>query len=150
MAEPVKETAVIGEEASFSGTFKGQDLVLLGRLDGEVEVRGRLRVGPKGSARATVRAVLVEVEGQIEGEIRCESLSLLPTARVRGTFVAKRLAVQEGAIVEGSINPTSGRAAEPPPVPAAPPPPVSVAPEAPGPAQSAVPSGPPPEGDVPK
>jgi cytoskeletal protein CcmA (bactofilin family) len=122
MAEAAKDVAAIGEESSFSGKFKGQDLVVLGRFEGEIEVRGRLRVGAKGHAKANVRAATVEVEGELDGDVRCESLSLLPTARVRGTLTAKRLAVQEGALVEGSINPASARPADPPPAPAPAPP----------------------------
>jgi len=117
MADAAKDVAVIGEGDSFSGTFKGQDLNVLGRFEGEIEVRGRLRVGPKGHAKANVRAATVEAEGEIEGDVRCESLSLLPTARVRGTLTAKRLAVQEGALVEGSVNPASTRQPDPPPAP---------------------------------
>lgn len=127
MADAAKDVAVIGEEASFSGKFKGQDLIVLGRFEGEIEVRGRLRVGPKGQAKASVRAATVEVEGEVEGDVRCESISLMPTARVRGMLSSKRLAVQEGALVEGSINPASARPPEPPPPPApAPPAPAQV------------------------
>lgn len=116
-AEPGKDAAVIGEEASFSGRFTGKDLVLLGRLEGEIELRGRLRLGPKAHARANVRAAAVDAEGQLEGEVRADAMNVTPTARVRGTFVVKRLSVQEGALVEGSINPASARQAEPPPAP---------------------------------
>ena len=129
MAEPAKDvagigkdTAVIGEDASFSGRFVGKDLLVLGRLEGDIELRGRLHLGPKGHARANVRAATVEVEGELNGEVRADALSLMPTARVRGTFVAKRLSVQEGAVVEGSINPGSARHAEPSASPFAPPP----------------------------
>jgi cytoskeletal protein CcmA (bactofilin family) len=147
MAESAKDGAVVGEEASLSGKFKGQDLLVLGRLEGELELRGRLRVGPKGSVRATVRAATIEVEGEVEGELRSDALSLFPTARVRGTFAAKRLTVQEGALVEGSINPASSRAPEPPPPPTPPPTP----PPAPTPpANVAPPSEPKPEGEPPK
>jgi cytoskeletal protein CcmA (bactofilin family) len=183
MAEPAKDvagigkdTAVIGEDASFSGRFVGKDLLLLGKLEGDIELRGRLHLGPKGHARANVRAATVEVEGELNGEIRADALSLLPTARVRGTILAKRLSVQEGAVVEGSINPGSARHAEPsaspfapPPAPAAPPaqpwaarpsPPAaapaphgSPAPSAPATPGPAAPGSPPekkPEGDPPR
>jgi cytoskeletal protein CcmA (bactofilin family) len=121
MADAAKNMAVIGEEASFSGIFKGHDLIVLGRFEGQIEVGGRLRVGPKGHAKANVRAAAVEVEGEIEGDVRCESISLMPTARVRGILSSKRLAVQEGALVEGSINPGSAHQADPAPKAPAPP-----------------------------
>ncbi len=184
MAEPAKDvagigkdTAVIGEDASFSGRFVGKDLLVLGRLEGDIELRGRLHLGPKGHARANVRAAMVEVEGELNGEIRADALSLLPTARVRGTILAKRLSVQEGAVVEGSINPGSARhtepsaspfapapaapaaptgqpwAARPSPPAAAPAPHVSPAPQGPATPSPAVPGPPPekkPEGDPPR
>jgi cytoskeletal protein CcmA (bactofilin family) len=152
MAEPAKDvsgigkdSAVIGEDASFSGRFVGKDLLLLGRLEGDIELRGRLHVGPRGNAKANVRAATVEVEGELNGEIRADALSMLPTARVRGTLIAKRLSVQEGAVVEGSINPGSARHAEPSASPFAPPP-APVTPARPSPAPmphaSPTPSGP--------
>ena len=36
MVEAAKNMAVIGEEASFSGLFKGHDLVVLGRFEGQI------------------------------------------------------------------------------------------------------------------
>ena len=111
MAEPVKDGAVIGEDAHFAGRFLGQDLLLLGRLEGEIQLRGRLRLGPKAQARSNVRAATVEVEGELEGEIRADMLSLAATARVRGTLIVKRLAVQEGAVLEGAVNPGGAKEA---------------------------------------
>lgn len=107
MADAPKEMAVIGEEASLSGRVSGQDLLVLGRVEGEIELRGKLRVGPKGRAQATVRAHTIEIEGELEGDVRAEVLTLAQTARARGTFMAKRLSVQEGAVLEGHINPQS-------------------------------------------
>jgi cytoskeletal protein CcmA (bactofilin family) len=99
--------AVVGEDAQFSGRFSGQDLDVLGRLEGEVEVKGRLRIGKKGLVKAKVKAAVTEIEGEFEGELRSDALTLTETARARGTFVAKRLNVREGAVLEGSINPTA-------------------------------------------
>jgi cytoskeletal protein CcmA (bactofilin family) len=107
MADAPKEMAVIGEDAFLSGRVTGQDLLVLGRVEGQIELRGRLRVGPKGRAQATVRAHTIEIEGELEGDVRAEVLTLAQTARARGTFVAKRLSVQEGAVLEGHINPQS-------------------------------------------
>jgi cytoskeletal protein CcmA (bactofilin family) len=106
VSDAAKDAAVIDEGATFAGSFKGHDLLVLGRFEGEIELDGRLRVGPSGKARAEIRATTVEIAGEVDGQVRAESLSLLPTARVRGTFLAKRLSVAEGAVVEGSINPT--------------------------------------------
>jgi cytoskeletal protein CcmA (bactofilin family) len=97
--------AIVGEDAQFNGRFSGQDLDVQGRLEGEVEVKGRLRVGKQGRVKAKVKAAIVEIEGEFEGELRADALTLAESAKAKGTFVAKRLNVKEGAVLEGSINP---------------------------------------------
>jgi cytoskeletal protein CcmA (bactofilin family) len=96
---------VVGEGASLTGKIRGRDLKVLGTLQGELQIEGTLHVGLQGRVVARVRAGEVVVEGEIEGDVRASSLTLTETARARGTFVAKRLLVKEGAVVEGSINP---------------------------------------------
>ena len=55
--------------------------------------------------KAKVKAAVAEIEGEFEGEVRADSLTLTETARAKGTFLAKRLNVREGAVLEGAINP---------------------------------------------
>jgi cytoskeletal protein CcmA (bactofilin family) len=119
MANETK-VAIVGEDAQFSGRFSGQDLDVLGRLEGDVEVKGRLRIGKQGRVKAKVKAAVTEIEGEFEGELRADSLTLSETARAKGTFVAKRLSVREGALLEGSINPVVAQAPAPAPPPATP------------------------------
>lgn len=106
MASVTKEGgAVFGAEEVFSGTLHGQDLTVHGGFDGEVELKGTLRVTRGGRVRAKVKAMAVDLEGEFDGEIRTETLTVAETARARGTFVAKRLSVREGALIEGAVNP---------------------------------------------
>jgi cytoskeletal protein CcmA (bactofilin family) len=109
-------TAMVGEDAQFSGRFSGQDLDVQGRLEGEVEIKGRLRIGKQGRVKARVKAAVVEIDGEFEGEVRSDTLTLTETAKAKGTFVAKRLNVREGAVLEGAVNPSAAQAA-PAPVP---------------------------------
>jgi cytoskeletal protein CcmA (bactofilin family) len=119
---------MVGEGTVVTGKVKGKDLTVLGVVEGEVQLEGRLLVGKGGRVKASVRAGEVEAEGELEGDVRTSSLTLAETARARGTFVAKRLVVKEGAHVEGAINPAEPTPATPhappapvPPVPPAPP-----------------------------
>jgi cytoskeletal protein CcmA (bactofilin family) len=98
------DVSILSEDAMLSGRVTGQDLTILGGFDGEVNVRGRLRLGPNAKVKAVVKAESVEVEGAFEGEIRTKVLAFAPSARARGLFLADRLAIRDGAMVEGAFN----------------------------------------------
>jgi len=153
MASVTKEGgAIFGAEESFSGTLRGQDLTVYGGFDGEIELKGRLRVARQGRVKAKVKAAAVDVEGEFDGEIRTETLTLAETARARGTFVAKRLSVKEGALIEGAVNPPGETRTNTPP-PRAPLPsamPAPVPPTFSSAAGEAAPGGPTSSGDKPK
>jgi cytoskeletal protein CcmA (bactofilin family) len=118
---------IIGDDAEFSGRMTGADLTVFGRFDGQLKLAGRLKIARQGKVEGTVRTAVAEIEGTFEGEIFADSLLLAETARVKGTFETKRLAIREGAVVEGAFN--RGKAVpvdEPAPAPVPP----SPAPEA--------------------
>ena len=98
------DVSVLSEDTSLAGRISGQDLTVLGGFEGEINVRGRLRIGPNAKVNAKVKAESVELEGHFEGEIRTKMLSVAPSARAHGLFLADRLAIREGAVVEGAFN----------------------------------------------
>jgi cytoskeletal protein CcmA (bactofilin family) len=101
------QVATVGEGAILTGKVRGKSLTVLGRVEGELQLEGRLQVGAGGRVAGKVRAGEVVVEGEIDGEVSASALTLSETARARGTFVAKRLVVKEGAVVEGTFNPVT-------------------------------------------
>ena len=115
------DVSILSEEASLSGRISAHDLTVLGGFEGNLTVRGCLRIGPKGKVKANVNAETVEVEGAFEGEIRARVLSFMPSARARGMFLADRLGINDGAIVEGSFNLPGKTDARVEPKPAPPP-----------------------------
>lgn len=104
MAINGQDVSILSEDASLSGRVTAQDLTILGSFEGDVVVRGRLRVGPNAKVKAKVKADSVELEGGFDGEIRTKALTFAPSARARGLFLADKLAIREGATVEGSFN----------------------------------------------
>ena len=99
-----QDVSILSEDASLSGRITAQDLTILGGFEGDVTVRGRLRVGPNAKVKANVKAESVEIEGNFEGEIRARALAFAPSAHARGLFLADKLGIREGATVEGSFN----------------------------------------------
>jgi len=102
-ANPVREST-LSADLNVTGTIAGQDLAVLGQFEGELRLAGQLRTGGASRVKAIVKAKSVEIEGEFEGEVRAESLRLSPTARAKGTFVAKRLVIEEGAVFHGAVN----------------------------------------------
>ena len=115
--------AVLDRHANLTGTVSGHDLVVMGSLEGDLRLTGRLHVAPGSRLRARVQASVVELEGDFEGEIRAETLRVSASARARGVFAAERLSIQEGAVLEGSVQaPAASEDRKLAPVTVAPPP----------------------------
>jgi cytoskeletal protein CcmA (bactofilin family) len=98
------DTTVVDRHASVSGKMSGHDLLLSGSLDGELTLTGRLHAAAGSKLRARVQADVVEIEGEFEGEVRAGRLRVGASARARGVFIAERLAIEEGAVLEGDVQ----------------------------------------------
>ena len=104
----------IGAQATVTGRMGGDDLQVLGVFDGEITLKGALRIGPQGRVKGIVQAAAVEVRGSFEGEISARTLVFAETARARGIFRADKLSIQDGALVNGTMNGPERPAPRPP------------------------------------
>jgi cytoskeletal protein CcmA (bactofilin family) len=104
MSLPSPTSALLDRHVSFTGTVAGHDLIVLGSLDGDLRLTGRLHVAAGSRMRARVQASVVELEGDFEGELRAETLRVTSSARARGVFAAERLSIEEGAVLEGDVQ----------------------------------------------
>ena len=110
-----QDLTVLASGCAVSGRVAGRDLDVLGRFEGELELSGRVHVAPGSQVKGRVRANLVEIDGDFEGEVRAETLRVGAGASARGKFFSGRLAIADGARLEGDVNPTESA-----PAPAAP------------------------------
>jgi cytoskeletal protein CcmA (bactofilin family) len=106
MPVPYRDATVLAPGSALSGRVSGQELDVLGAFDGELELSGRVRLAAGSKVKARVRADLVEIEGDFEGEVRAKTLRVGEGAHARGLFFADRIAVVEGALLEGGVNPS--------------------------------------------
>jgi cytoskeletal protein CcmA (bactofilin family) len=104
-------TTIIDAQADVEGTLKGKDAQVLGRFRGQIELTGRLVLGEGARVDARVVADAVEIAGEFKGELRARSLSVLERGRVEGSIDAQRLAMREGALLNGSVNAGEGKPA---------------------------------------
>lgn len=101
--------AAIGSTVVFSGDLSGdEDLEILGQVKGRVELPShQLIVGESGRIEAEVKAKCVLVLGRVAGNVEAsERVEIQESGVVEGDVRAPRLLVQEGAVVNGTIEMT--------------------------------------------
>lgn len=90
----------------------GEDLTVDCTFEGSIQLPGHhLTIAPGSQVHAAVSAQIVTVHGRFEGQIEAEVLHVAPGANLTATVVAKKLAIQDGALFNGSINTERARAA---------------------------------------
>lgn len=122
--------ANIGKSIVIKGDLSGEeDLIVEGKVEGKVHLpNNRLTIGQGGNVMADVHAKSVVVIGHVSGNISAgERLEIQATGIVEGDVRTPRLAVQEGAVLNGSIEMSAKEAAAARPVPTPMPAPVSIA-----------------------
>ena len=99
--------ASLGKSIVFKGDLTGEeDLEIEGKVEGKVKLPNhQLTVGANGRVTAQVEAKNVIVVGHIAGDvIATERVEIQATGVVDGDIHSPRLLVQEGAVVNGSIQ----------------------------------------------
>jgi len=90
----------------------GEDLTVDCTFEGSIQLPGHHLTIAKGSkVNAAVAAQVVTVHGDFEGQIEAEVVHVASGATLTASVVAKKLAIQDGALVNGSVNTERARAA---------------------------------------
>ena len=97
-------------DASMTGSMVFKDAVNLqinGRFDGTLDAKGNLSIGEKADVKATIKGEAVTISGAVTGDIVATGrVELTSTARVRGKVVSPRVIMQEGAVLNGTLEMT--------------------------------------------
>jgi cytoskeletal protein CcmA (bactofilin family) len=101
-----KEATYFGKNLKIIGNVSGDgDLIILGKLEGEFNLKGKLQVAEPAEIIGSVKANDVTVKGNIKGNITAvQKVHLDPTARVNGQIASPKLSVQDGACFDGEIK----------------------------------------------
>ncbi len=96
----------IGRTTRIVGRLTGDgDLVVEGRVEGEVTLEGHLHVAEGGVVAAPVSATDLTVEGSVDGDVEVRGAVVLrATGMVRGSIRASRVSLEEGAKFTGRIE----------------------------------------------
>jgi cytoskeletal protein CcmA (bactofilin family) len=96
----------IGKSVVIKGDISGGgSLYLDGALEGNVELKGSLTVGPEGRVRAKMQARSIVVQGRVEGDLYgLERTELKKSATVVGDIYTPRIAIEDGMSLTGSVH----------------------------------------------
>ena len=102
-------------DASMTGTLTFKDPVNLqinGRFEGTLNTKGVLAIGEKAQVRATIQGDQITIAGAVDGTITASGrIELAQTARVSGKLITPRLIVQDGAVLQGTLEMGGAQAA---------------------------------------
>ncbi|GAA5484630.1 hypothetical protein Hsar01_03876 [Haloferula sargassicola] len=109
---------VLSTDVDIKGTVKfTNDLVVDGKIEGEIASSGNLTVGENARLKAEIKCGTVVVYGKVHGNIAAsDRVDLKSSAEVVGDIKAKTLAIEAGAIFVGKSTvgtPSTPAASEP-------------------------------------
>ena len=107
MKQDVQETrASIGRTTRVVGRLTGDgDLLVEGRIEGELSLRGHLEVAEGAVVNAPVESSDLTVDGSVDGDVVVRGAVVLrSTGVLRGAIRAPQVAIEEGARFTGRIE----------------------------------------------
>jgi cytoskeletal protein CcmA (bactofilin family) len=121
---PAATRNILSTDVEIKGTVKfTNDLVVDGKIEGEINSDGNLTVGENARIKAEIKTATVVVYGKVHGNLTAtDRVELKASAEVVGDIKAKTLAIEAGAIFVGKSTvgtPTQAPAQGTTPAPAA-------------------------------
>lgn len=100
------DMTVIGESVRIRGNLNGdEDLHVLGRVEGSVELKRTLIVAESGIVKAEVAVKNAVISGVVVGNVSAtESVELTAEGRMVGDIVAPRIIIVDGASFRGNVD----------------------------------------------
>jgi cytoskeletal protein CcmA (bactofilin family) len=103
---PAHAVTVFGKSMKIIGEVTSdEELYLDGDLDGKLNLRNRLTVGPNSKVNANIKAQEITVFGTIKGNVESESrVSLRTGASIVGDIKTAGIVIEDGAYFKGGID----------------------------------------------
>ena len=101
------DMANIGKSITIKGDLSGnEDLVVEGNVEGRIDLpNNQLTIGSNGNVKADISAKSIVVVGKVAGNVTgVERVQIEASGSVQGDVRTPRLVVQEGAILNGSVE----------------------------------------------
>src|SRR5262249_36957076 len=101
-----EQSNIIGKGIIIKGSLTGGgDLVIEGRVEGQIALKNHLTIESTGRVEADIRAEELTVNGQASGNIDASGrVAITASAKVAGDIKAPRVVIDDGAVFNGSIE----------------------------------------------
>ena len=100
------QTGIIGKGITIKGNLTGGgDLIVEGRLEGQVSLKNHLIIESTGKVQADIKVEEMTINGEASGNIDASSkVSINSSAKVSGDIKAAKIVIEDGAVFNGSIE----------------------------------------------
>ncbi|MFT3842969.1 MAG: bactofilin BacN [Myxococcaceae bacterium] len=97
---------IIGRGITIRGSLSGGgDLVIEGRVEGQVALKNHLTIEQSGTVEADIKADELTINGEASGNIEANTrVAINNTAKVQGDIKSQRVVIEDGAVFNGSIE----------------------------------------------
>jgi cytoskeletal protein CcmA (bactofilin family) len=102
---PQKHSAVGKTMRLIGDIYSEEELYLDGEVEGAVDVRNRLTVGPNGKITANIKARELVVRGSIKGNVEADDrIAIMTGASIVGDVKTAGIVIEDGAYFKGGID----------------------------------------------
>jgi cytoskeletal protein CcmA (bactofilin family) len=101
------EQATIGRSVVIKGEISGAEALYIdGRVEGSIHLAdNRVTIGRNGSVAANINAKEVVIMGEVKGNVECsDRLDIRSEGSLVGDVVTRRISVEDGAVMKGSVQ----------------------------------------------
>lgn len=108
-------TTVLGKSMKIVGEISSdEELFVDGELEGKLDLRHRLTVGPSGKVNANIKAKEVVVFGSVRGNVEAEDrIAIRAGATIVGDIKTAGIVIEDGAYFKGGIDISRSEPARP-------------------------------------
>ena len=101
-----EQTGIIGKGIVIRGNLTGGgDLIIEGRVEGQISLKNHLTIEGTGKVQADIRAEELTINGEASGNIDASGrVAINTSAKVAGDIKAPRVVIEDGAVFNGSIE----------------------------------------------
>ena len=101
-----RPAGVIAPGLFLKGELRGEDdLIIEGRVEGQIQLQKHLTVEPTGVVIANVKTENITIKGELHGDMTAvEKVEIHQGAKVIGNIVAPRIVIADGARFKGHVE----------------------------------------------